>query len=57
MPRRRPTTLARTVDAGQLAADPVNALAPLPLVAYGEELPIIRRYWRSEVEPVAAHEH
>lgn len=39
---------ARTIDPGHLARDPVQALAHLPLVAYAEELPIIRRYWRSE---------
>jgi DNA-binding transcriptional LysR family regulator len=43
-----PPALARTVDAARLADDPVKALAHLPLVAYAEELPIIRRYWRSE---------
>jgi DNA-binding transcriptional LysR family regulator len=43
-----PPGLARTVDPGRLTAEPVSALAHLPLVAYGEELPIIRRYWRSE---------
>ncbi|QFZ18608.1 LysR family transcriptional regulator [Saccharothrix syringae] len=41
-------TLARSVDRELLALDPVRALAHLPLVAYAEELPIIRRYWRSE---------
>lgn len=40
--------LAHTVDPGRLTAEPLQALAHLPLVAYGEELPIIRRYWRSE---------
>lgn len=39
---------ARTVDAGLLSADPVRALAHLPLVAYAGDLPIVRRYWRSE---------
>jgi DNA-binding transcriptional LysR family regulator len=39
---------ARTVDPARLAVDPVRALAHLPLVAYAPELPIIRRYWRSE---------
>lgn len=43
-----PPALARTVDPGRLAGEPVSALAHLPLVAYGEELPIVRRYWRSE---------
>ncbi|MFJ5774198.1 LysR family transcriptional regulator [Streptomyces sp. NPDC093094] len=40
--------LAHTVDSERLAADPAAALAHLPLVAYAEELPIVRRYWRSE---------
>lgn len=40
--------LARGIDPARLAADPVGALAHLPLVAYADELPIIRRYWRSE---------
>jgi DNA-binding transcriptional LysR family regulator len=43
-----PPALARTVDTAREAEDPVKALAHLPLVAYAEELPIIRRYWRSE---------
>jgi DNA-binding transcriptional LysR family regulator len=43
-----PPALARTVDPELLADDPVKALAHLPLVAYAEELPIIRRYWRGE---------
>ncbi|MFF9580487.1 LysR family transcriptional regulator [Streptomyces achromogenes] len=42
-----PTT-ARSVDQGRLAEDPLAALAHLPIVAYGPELPIVRRYWRSE---------
>ncbi|WP_033442889.1 LysR family transcriptional regulator [Saccharothrix sp. NRRL B-16314] len=41
-------TLVRTIDRSLLATDPVRALAHLPLVAYAEELPIVRRYWRSE---------
>ncbi|MEU9382639.1 LysR family transcriptional regulator [Streptomyces sp. NPDC048279] len=41
-------TAARSVDPRRLAEDPVAALAHLPLVAYAAELPIIRRYWRSE---------
>ncbi|MCC8251093.1 LysR family transcriptional regulator [Saccharothrix luteola] len=41
-------TLVRTIDRALLASDPVRALAHLPLVAYAEELPIVRRYWRSE---------
>lgn len=40
--------LARTVDRDVLAEDPARALAHLPLVAYDAELPIVRRYWRSE---------
>lgn len=43
-----PAALAHTVDPARLATDPVAALAHLPLVAYAEELPIVRRYWRSE---------
>ncbi|WP_422891364.1 LysR family transcriptional regulator [Promicromonospora panici] len=43
-----PTALAHTVDPVRLAADPVAALSHLPLVAYAEDLPIVRRYWRSE---------
>lgn len=43
-----PPLLARTVDRELLAADPARALEHLPLVAYSQELPIIRRYWRSE---------
>ncbi len=43
-----PPGLARTIDPGRLHEEPVRALAHLPLVAYAEELPIIRRYWRSE---------
>lgn len=41
-------TLARSVDPARLAEDPIAALAHLPLAAYAEDLPIIRRYWRSE---------
>ena len=40
--------LARTIDAERLEGDPLAALAHLPLVAYATELPIIRRYWRSQ---------
>jgi DNA-binding transcriptional LysR family regulator len=43
-----PPLLARTVDQELLGEDPARALGHLPLVAYSEELPIIRRYWRSE---------
>ncbi|MEV5147294.1 LysR family transcriptional regulator [Streptomyces sp. NPDC052727] len=42
-----PTT-ARSIDQNWLAEDPLAALAHLPIVAYSRELPIIRRYWRSE---------
>lgn len=42
-----PTT-ARSIDQKWLAEDPLAALAHLPIVAYSRELPIIRRYWRSE---------
>ncbi|RZU54171.1 DNA-binding transcriptional LysR family regulator [Krasilnikovia cinnamomea] len=41
-------SLARTIDPGALATEPLRALAHLPLIAYAEDLPIIRRYWRSE---------
>ncbi len=40
--------LARTVSPALLAEDPVRALEHLPLVAYSADLPIVRRYWRSE---------
>ncbi|OIJ68235.1 LysR family transcriptional regulator [Streptomyces mangrovisoli] len=40
--------LAHAVDRERLAADPVAALSHLPLVAYADDLPIIRRYWRTE---------
>jgi DNA-binding transcriptional LysR family regulator len=43
-----PPVLARTVDQELLGRDPGRALEHLPLVAYSDELPIIRRYWRSE---------
>ncbi|MEV7995422.1 LysR family transcriptional regulator [Streptomyces sp. NPDC086077] len=43
-----PPALAHTVDAERLRAEPAAALAHLPLVAYAEELPVVRRYWRSE---------
>lgn len=43
-----PPLLARTVDQALLAVDPARALEHLPFVAYSDELPIIRRYWRSE---------
>lgn len=40
--------LARSVDPALLADDPVPSLSHLPLIAYADDLPIIRRYWRSE---------
>ena len=43
-----PPLLARTVDQELLGRDPARALEHLPLVAYSDDLPIIRRYWRSE---------
>jgi len=43
-----PPALAHTVDQERLADDPVAALSHMPLVAYAADLPIIRRYWRSE---------
>ncbi|MFB9909032.1 LysR family transcriptional regulator [Allokutzneria oryzae] len=43
-----PVALARTVDRALLASDPAAALSHLPLVAYAEDLPIVRRYWRTE---------
>jgi DNA-binding transcriptional LysR family regulator len=43
-----PAALAHTVDPARLATDPVAALSHLPLVSYAEDLPIVRRYWRSE---------
>ncbi|WP_177221123.1 LysR family transcriptional regulator [Lentzea xinjiangensis] len=43
-----PPLLARTVDRRLLGEDPARALEHLPLVAYSGDLPIIRRYWRSE---------
>lgn len=41
-------SLARTIDAAALAADPPRALLHLPLIAYDEQLSIVRRYWRSQ---------
>lgn len=43
-----PPALAHTVDPQRLRSDPAGALAHVPLVAYAEELPIVRRYWRTE---------
>jgi DNA-binding transcriptional LysR family regulator len=39
---------AHTVDTDRLRTAPAEALSALPLVAYAQDLPIIRRYWRSE---------
>jgi DNA-binding transcriptional LysR family regulator len=39
---------ANGIDAVELATRPVRALSRMPLVAYAEDLPIVRRYWRSE---------
>lgn len=38
--------LAHRIDPDHLAADPRAALAAVPVVAYDEQLPIVRRYWR-----------
>ncbi|MFJ8361776.1 LysR family transcriptional regulator [Streptomyces sp. NPDC093984] len=43
-----PPAMAHNVDTERLSTEPVAALAHLPLVAYAEDLPIVRRYWRSE---------
>ncbi|GIJ48249.1 LysR family transcriptional regulator [Virgisporangium aliadipatigenens] len=43
-----PPALVRGVDPARLATDPVRALSHLPLVAFAPELPIVRRYWRTE---------
>jgi len=40
-----PSLVAR-LDADLLAAQPVKALQSLPLLAYAEDMPIIRRWWR-----------
>jgi DNA-binding transcriptional LysR family regulator len=41
-------THANVIDTDELAAHPIRALSRLPLVAYAEDLPIVRRYWLSE---------
>ncbi|GLY14716.1 LysR family transcriptional regulator [Kineosporia sp. NBRC 101677] len=38
---------ARSIDPAELQTRPVAALAHLPLVAYADDLPIVRRYWRT----------
>jgi DNA-binding transcriptional LysR family regulator len=43
-----PPAMAHSIDPDRLRTDPARALAQLPLVAYAEELPVVRRYWRSE---------
>ncbi|MEK8226820.1 LysR substrate-binding domain-containing protein [Oerskovia sp. M15] len=43
-----PPGTRHSVDHERLATDPVAALSHLPLVAYSEDLAIVRRYWRSE---------
>jgi DNA-binding transcriptional LysR family regulator len=47
---------ARRLDPAALGHDAAGALHDVPLVAYGEDLPIIRRYWRSVLghRPAAA---
>lgn len=40
--------LARTIDRERLAGQPAAALQHLPLVAYDDDLSIVRRYWRSQ---------
>jgi DNA-binding transcriptional LysR family regulator len=40
-------TLADRIDRDLLRTDPAAALRALPLVSYAEDLPIIRRYWRT----------
>jgi DNA-binding transcriptional LysR family regulator len=41
-------SLARTIDASLLLTDPATALVHLPIVAYDDQLSIVRRYWRSQ---------
>lgn len=41
-------SLARTIDPKRIVDDPSGALAHLPLVAYDDDLSIVRRYWRSQ---------
>jgi DNA-binding transcriptional LysR family regulator len=38
--------MAATLDADLLAAQPARALARAPLLAYAEDLPVVRRWWR-----------
>ncbi len=41
-------SLARTIDQTRMRSDPAGALVHLPLVAYDDQLSIVRRYWRSQ---------
>jgi DNA-binding transcriptional LysR family regulator len=43
-------SVAAGVDQDLLAADPGRALGGVPLAAYAEHLPILRRYWLTEFE-------
>jgi DNA-binding transcriptional LysR family regulator len=43
-----PPAARRDLDEEAMRSDPVRALSHLPLVAYSPDLPIVRRYWRSE---------
>jgi len=47
--------LAAGLDRDRLAADPAAVLANLPVAAYSEELPILRRYWRHVFGRPAPH--
>ncbi|ADD41281.1 LysR family transcriptional regulator [Stackebrandtia nassauensis] len=38
---------AERIDADLLSTDPLAALRNVPLVSYAEDLPVIRRYWRT----------
>ncbi|MET7400054.1 LysR family transcriptional regulator [Dactylosporangium sp. NPDC005572] len=38
--------VARSLDPARLAAEPARVLRDLPLLAYAEDLPIVRRWWR-----------
>ncbi|REE99174.1 LysR family transcriptional regulator [Thermomonospora umbrina] len=38
---------AERLDPDRLASDPAATLREAPLIAYAEELPIVRRYWRT----------
>jgi len=48
--------VATRIDQSLLAEHPVRALRALPLVAYAEDLPIIRRWWRHVLgKPPSGH--